>query len=363
MRTMKIREPNSSLLAALLVVLLLIPAVHVRGQSQKGPPPTPVRISRVTTMEISPQVQLVGTAEPVVSSVVASQIDGMVQRFMASEGDMVKRGDVLAKLDDTLLQIELKGATASKAEADAQLARAKADLRRSTELLATEAIAEKKYRDDLAEVQVLEARGERLQAQIDRLKEEISRKTIRAPFGGYIVKEHIQMGEWVTKGGPVVTMADLRKIEVKVDVPERHVPHLVAGAKTSVRLDALNPETFTGKIAAIIPVGDAAGRIFTVKVAVDNPEGRIKGGMLCRVGLPVGQTRPVLVVPKDAVVTMGQQHLVYTLKDGVARPVPVTLGEAVDSMVAVTGELEKGMPVVTRGNERLQPGQPVQVID
>jgi RND family efflux transporter MFP subunit len=323
---------------------------------------TPVKIAEIKRIDIAPQVQLVGTAQPKLTSIVASDIEGIVEILNVSEGDYVKKGSVLARLDDTLLQIELKGAKANKADTEAQLRRARTDLKRSTDLLATETISDKQYTDDLAEVQSLDARVSRLQAEIEHKKDSIAKKTIRAPFSGFVVREHTEIGEWVQKGGSIVTLADLSIMEVVVDVPERYVPRLVLGNSSRVQVDALNPETFTGKISAIIPVGDSASRSFPVKVAVENHENIIKGGMLCRVSLAIGEPDSVLAVPKDAVVNIGQDHLVYVVREGKAQPLPVKLGNASDGMIEVKGPLEPGMQVVVRGNERLRPGQPVQII-
>jgi RND family efflux transporter MFP subunit len=333
------------------------------GQAQeKGPPAALVKVAEVTQVEIAPQVQLIGTAQPKLTSIVASDIEGLVEKFDVSEGDFVKKGAVLARLEDSLLEIELKGAKANKADTEAQLRRARADLKRSTKLLATETIADKQYTDDLAEVQSLEARVDRLEAEIQHKQDSIAKKVILAPFSGFVVKEHTEVGQWVEKGGPIVTLADLSVMEILVEVPERYVPKLVLGGSSQVKVDALNPEVFTGKIAAIIPVGDSASRSFPVKVAVENTESRIKGGMLCRVSLATGKSNYVLAVPKDAVVNMGQSHLVYVVQEGVAKPLSVQLGNASDSMIEIKGALKAGMQVVTRGNERLRPGQPVQII-
>jgi RND family efflux transporter MFP subunit len=342
-----------------LILLLLVPS----SQAQNGPPATPVKVAEVTELKIAPQVALIGTAQPKLTSVVASEIEGLVEQFHPNEGDFVKKGAVLAQLDDSLLQIELKGSKANKADVEAQLLRARTDLKRSSELLATETIADKQYTDDLAEVQSLEARLSKFQAEIEHNQDSIAKKTIRAPFTGFVVKEHTQVGEWVDKGGPIVTLADLSSIEVVVDVPERYVPRLGLGTSALVEIDALNPENFAGKIAAIIPVGDAASRSFPVKVSIKNPDNRIKGGMLCRVSLAIGKSNSVLAVPKDAVVNQGNQHLLYVVRDGVAQPLTVQLGDASGSMIEVRGPVKPGMQVVTRGNERLRPGQSVQIIE
>ena len=346
------------------VVISHLVVLHIPpSQAQEGPPATPVKVAQISKMDIAPQVQLIGTAQPKLTSLVASDIEGLVEKFSVSEGDFVKKGAVLARLRDRLLQINLKGARANKADTEAQLRRARTDLKRSSDLLASETIADKQYTDDLAEVQSLEARVRRLEAEIEHIQDSIAQKTIRAPFSGFVTKEYTQVGEWVEKGGPIVNMADLSSIEVLIDVPERYIPLLVLGGDTGVKVDALNPEKFTGKIAAIIAVGDSASRAFPVKVSVDNPDNRIKGGMLCRVSLAIGKPSSVLAVPKDAVVNMGQQHLVFVVREGVAQPLAVQLGDTSESMIEVKGQITAGMQVVTRGNERLRPGQPVKIIE
>jgi RND family efflux transporter MFP subunit len=351
------------ILLVLSVVFTNLLVLHIpSSQAQEGPPATPVKVAKVSKVDIAPRVQLIGTAQPKLISVVASDIEGLVEKFSVREGDFVKKGAVLARLQDSLLKINLKGAKANKADTEAQLRRARTDLKRSSDLLASKTIADKQYTDDLAEVQSLEARVLRLEAEIEHNQDSIAKKTIRAPFSGFVIKEHTQVGEWVEKGGPIVTLADLSNIEVLVDVPERYIPLLVLGGDTGVTVDALNPEKFTGKITAIIAVGDSASRAFPVKVSVDNPDNRIKGGMLCRVSLAIGKPSSVLAVPKDAVVNMGQQHLVYVVREGAVQPLTVQLGDTSGSMIEVKGSIEVGMQVVTRGNERLRPGQPVQII-
>ncbi len=359
--------PGNTLRIALLLIAaffhFFVMQISTSQAQEKGPPAALVKVAEVTRVEIAPQAQLIGTAQPKLTSIVASDIEGIVEKFEVSEGVFVKKRAILAHLEDSLLKIELKGAQANKADTEAQLSRARADLKRSSKLLATETIADKQYTDNLAEVQSLEARVRRLEAEIEHIQDSIAKKIIRAPFSGFVVTEHTEVGQWVEKGGPIVTLADLSIMEILVEVPERYVPKLVLGGSTQVTVDALNQEMFTGKITAIIPVGDSASRSFPVKVSVDNSDNHIKGGMLCRVSLAIGEANSVLAVPKDAVVNMGQNHLVYVVQEGVAKPLPVQLGNASDSMIEIKGAIEPGMQVVTRGNERLRPGQPVQIIE
>ena len=227
MINLMLRNSLRIILVCSVVFFHLLVLQIASSQAQKGPPATPVKVAQVSKVEIAPQVQLIGTAEPTLTSVVASDIEGLVVEFNAGEGDFVKKGAVLARLQDSLLQINLKGAKANKADTEAQLRRARSDLKRSADLLASETIADKQYTDDLAEVQSMEARVRRLEAEIEHIQDSIAKKTIRAPFSGFVVKEHTQIGQWVDKGGPIVTLADLSSVEVMVDVPERYVPLLV----------------------------------------------------------------------------------------------------------------------------------------
>ncbi|MEJ2364489.1 MAG: biotin/lipoyl-binding protein [Deltaproteobacteria bacterium] len=123
---------NTLRIALLLIAAFLHLSVFQAATSEaqeKGSPAALVKVAQVTQVEIAPQVQLIGTAQPKLTSIVASDIEGIVEKFDVSEGDFVKKGAVLAHLEDSLLRIELRGAQANKADTEAQLSRARADLR------------------------------------------------------------------------------------------------------------------------------------------------------------------------------------------------------------------------------------------
>jgi RND family efflux transporter MFP subunit len=116
----------------------------------------------------------------------------------------------------------------------------------------------------------------------------------------------------------------------------------------------------TGKLNAIIPRANPQARTFPIKVRISNRDGRIGVGMLAQVAFPVGASYPATVVPKDAVIIRGQERMVYRLtEDDTVEPVPVETGAGVGSWVEIQSGLKPGARVVTRGNERLMPGQSV----
>ena len=127
-----------------------------------------------------------------------------------------------------------------------------------------------------------------------------------------------------------------------------------------VAFDALPDYAITGELVEIIPRADPQARSFPAKVRLPNPDGRIGVGMLARLSVPVGDTFRAVLVPKDSVVREGVSESVFRINaDGVVEPGLVETGQGVGSWVVVRSSLRPGEKVVTRGNERLRPGQPV----
>jgi RND family efflux transporter MFP subunit len=335
------------------------------GTKPQGPPPVPVHVAPVIQDTVSEQITLVGTTEAIARSMVAAEVSGLVEDFPVREGDFVKKGEVLVRLNATDVLIRLKAAIAAKERVRANLIFAEKELARYRQLKDTDSIAARKYDEALYSQQSLEQELLGAEAQIDLLKDEIQKKTVRAPFAGYVAKEHTQVGEWLSVGGPreVVTLVDLGHIRITVDVPERYVVKLSPGSAVRVEVESLPDKTMIGKIAAILPEADPNARTFPVRVTLPNPGFKIKSGMEVRAAFDLGTKKNALLVPKDAIVTAGANRVVFLVMSTVVQPVPVTVTGYYDGNVAVEGAITPGDRVVIRGNERLRPGQPVQVLE
>jgi RND family efflux transporter MFP subunit len=312
---------------------------------------------------VSDQVTLVGTTEAIARSTVAAQVSGSVQDFPVSEGDFVKKGQVLARLRSTNLALRLKAAEATMEKVRSNLLFAEKELSRYTKLKGTDSIAESKYDQALDQYQSLKQELLRTEAEIELLKDDIQRKKVVAPFAGFVAKEHTQVGEWIDVGGPVVSLLDLGHIRITVDVPERYAMQLSQDSPVRVLVTSLSDDTYSGKISAVLPEGDMNARTFPVRIELANPNLEIRSGMEATATFSLGTKRKALLVPKDAIVTAGTNRMVYVVADGVAQPVPIQVIGYYDGKVAVEGPLQPEAPVVIRGNERLMPGQPVQIIE
>jgi RND family efflux transporter MFP subunit len=226
----------------------------------------------------------------------------------------------------------------------------------------------------LEKVQQAKARVDQAHQVVLRLEDMEQKYTIRAPFEGFIVAKHTEVGAWISQGDPVVEIVKLDVVDVDVSVPEADVRNLRQGDVVEVRFEATSgSRSFPGKIWRIIPQADPRSRTFPVKVRLqENPNypesPLIKAGMLARVLLPVS-FQVGLFVPKDALaLNRGRTSLFVVRDDGrgakTVQMVPVTLGDSQGNLIQVVDageDLREGDLVVTRGNERLRPGEAVEI--
>ncbi len=328
------------------------------GQSAEG---VLIRFTEVRSHLIKPSVQLPGTVESRLVSTVAGEISGLVESFLAREGQVVKQGQVLAQLRRTSLELRLRAAVAQLKEDEARQKLAERTLERARELSEGGIYSQQQLDEALFEFNAWQGRIERLRAEIEQFKHDIEQTTIRAPYDGVVVRENTQIGEWLEAGGTVVELLSLEQLEVSLDLPERYFDALRMKAPVRISFESLPGVEFDGQVQSIIPRADPQARTFPIKLSLSNPQGRIAVGMLARVILPIGDPYISTLVPKDAVITQGTQQFVYLLsEDDSVRRTAVRTGVGVGQWVQVEGPLQGGEKVVIRGNERLQDGQKVR---
>jgi RND family efflux transporter MFP subunit len=351
---------------SLIVVLLLISSSDPGRceQAKDSRPPSPVEIGNVRAATVKSEITLLGDVEAFTEGDVHSEVAGLVETFPVKEGDFVREGQVLAELNSSQLDLELERTKSEVQEARVLFEKEERERKRFNMLSKSKSVAAHEFEREVSEAESAKFRMRRLENQIKLLEDRISKKTVRAPYDGFVVQEYVHRGMWVQIGGRVVRMARLQPIYVTVPLPQQYLSRIRTGEEALVQVYERANTTLSGKISAIIRRGDSASRTFRVKVALPNPDNILNPGMLAYVTLRAGDDRRVLTVSKDAVViTPDQKRLVFVVEDGKVQPVPVTTGNASESSVEVNGKgLKEGQAVVTVGNERLRPGQRVKVI-
>ncbi len=344
----------------LVIVFSFVQPLQSLAQAR---PPAPVVVYKVQEKTLQKPVTLVGTVEPDKRSIIASEIEGLVESMPVNEGKFVNKGDVIAKFNTRTIEIDLNEAKANKREAQARYQLAKQNLVRFQELEKKGVASIQQLQDAESEKSALRARISQFQAQVDGLEYDIEKSNILAPFSGYVTEEYTEVGQWVEKGGPVVELIDIEVAEVNIDMPERYISKVKTGLKVNVIFDALPDLNLEGDITFLVPQADRETRTFPVKINLENKKGMIKSGMVARVSFPIGEPSTVKLVPKDAIVSQNNTNFIYVVNEGTAQPLPVSTGMAFEDKIQVIGPVQIGQLVVVKGNERLMPNQPVKILN
>ncbi|NIT14224.1 MAG: efflux RND transporter periplasmic adaptor subunit, partial [Candidatus Dadabacteria bacterium] len=207
------------------------------------------------------------------------------------------------------------------------------------------------------------ARLIQLKSQIEQDEYNLSVSSIKAPFTGYVTAKHSEVGQWVEEGGAVLELIEIDRLKIVINIPENYIGKLQLEDRVIVNFDAIAGTDFEAKVDAIVPQADRESRTFPVVIVLDNEEFLIKSGMVARASFLIGDEKPAILVPKDAIVEFNKNKMVYVVNNGSAQPVPVSPGFAFKDLIQVSGQISKGQQVVIRGNERLRPNQPVKIIN
>ena len=344
---------------ALFVLLTLFSfALPLTAQEKRrgGMPPANVVVSDVKTAMVAEEYEVIGTVYYVEVSDVASEVNGKVERVSFEEGQRVKKGNILVRLSADLLEKQLVATRSSHEQVLIEGKKAVLDLNRIENLIKQGSVSEQLYDEHRFRVLGLEKKAASLQADVERIKVELGKKRIRAPFDGVVVERTVDRGEWLSPGSKVATIARDDVVDVVVDIPERMIRYVKEGMILSVEAGR---GVVKGKVFAIVPRGDVATRTFPLKIRILN-SASLKEGMEARVALPIAERKQSLVVPRDALITMFGRTVVFAVVESKAKMIPVKVIGYESGMAGVNAHgLKEGMKVVVKGNERLRDGQPV----
>ena len=339
-----------------LIVLCLVAACVAPALAQQGAPATPVVVDKVTSGDMAPQTEYIGTVYFTETSDVAAEVDGKLVSLAVQEGQRVTQGDPLVVLSSDILDQSIANARALMDQAQADFDLAKLENERTTKLYRSQTVAEGEYDSKRLTALSSEKQMMAAKATLNRLYVERSKKTIRAPYDGVVIERKAFRGEWVSKGSVVVAVARDDEVDVVVNAPREAFGVVKPGLKVNVNAAG---KDMPGEVFAAIPKGDVTTRTFPVKIRVQN-DGSLAEGMEARVILPKGLGGKTLIVPRDAVISARGQLVVWAVVDGKAAPMPVRVVGYRGMLAGVQSPtLKEGMDVVVKGNERLQPQQPV----
>jgi membrane fusion protein, multidrug efflux system len=345
------------------VLAVFIVPIFVIKAKQFGPPPAFEFPPEVVTSAIAQAqdweriTRAVGSLRADHGVVVASEGQGTVRRIAFESGSVVQRGDVLIELDT---EVEL--AQVASAESRAALARVNAE--RARDLWQTRATSK-------AELDGSEATLQQAIADVESIKATIDKKTMRAPFTGRTGIRRVNLGQFVDRGAPIVTLQSLDPIHADFALPQQRLGDVQAGQVVRLTTDARPGTVFEGRVTAISPEVDASTRTVRVQATLANADEKLSPGMFVTVEVVAQQKNRVVVIPSTAVYYQPFGDSIFVIKDVTdektgqtvrrAEQRFVRLGEARGDFVAVNQGLQPGEEVVTTGVFKLQNGSSVAV--
>lgn len=348
------------LLLTLSVALLFLISIF-SSVSAQGPPPAKVVVAEVFNKEVAPTHQMMGAIDFNRQSGLSPEVSGLIQVHAIAEGKIVRKGEELVRLNTDFILKDIQIINKQVERIDVKLENVRKNVQRYENLLKGNATSEKSYDDLVDGLKEMIKEKEILLKTADKRRLESIKSKIIAPFDGLILEQYKEMGEWVSPGTPVCRIASIKDIVVLVAVPETYVRFVQPGQSIDLTITALEKDT-TGKVSSIVPVADQNSKTFRIKIGIPYSKNMIQN-MSVNAYIPVGQKTTLKMIRRDALIRNQGKEFVYTVKEGKAKILPVTVAAYEGELVGVTDPyIVPGMAIVIDGNERLRPDQPVEVI-
>ena len=347
-------------LLVIVIVLVKLGQFSAMGEaaSKMTFPPETVTASTASEDQWEQFIPATASVSPVQGVLVSAEAGGRVTKIKFDSDDNVKEGQVLVQLDTSSENAQL-------ASNEASAAQARADLKRVRSLIAKNLISEDAV--DRAATNVKET-----EAQVAVIKASLDKKTIRAAFSGRLGIRHVNQGQILSIGDPIVALQMLNRVYVDFSVPQQKMLQIARDMKVRVKSDATPDDVLNGEITAVNLEVDTLTRNVQVRAVVENPDEKLRTGMFVNVELILPDTLNVLPIPATAVLYAPFGNSVFVIDEKknaetgetqkVLRQQFVILGQARGDYVDVTDGLKNGETVVTSGVFKLRSGLQV-VID
>ncbi len=308
----------------------------------------PVEIAEIIEGDISAYFTGTATIEAEEETEVVAKVSGVIEKLLTEEGDYVKAGQVLAKLDDEKIAVQLEQVKANLNKLENNYRRSK-DLHEK-KLISTEVFQQARYE------------YEHQQAVYDLAKLDLNYTSIRTPISGIVAQRLVKVGNMILPNQATFKVTGMDPLIAVLHVPERQLSRLQVGQKTLLHVDALGTNDFPGIIDRISPIVDPETGTVKVTVEVHDSTRRLRPGMFARLRIIYNVHSGVVMVPKDAIMAEDKESAVFVVRDSVAYRQFIEVGYTNSSHVEVLAGLQPGDTVVTTGKGSLKDSTKVEIV-
>ena len=373
---MGVRLTRRRIISALVVVLVIggaAGAVALRaskknadGPDAKGPTTLEFGARELATVEAKAKprwLPVSGTMQPVNQATVKAKVSGDVRQITVREGDSVQAGQMLVRVDTADLEARVLERQGQLQSAKAQLALAEKTNAMNQKLLKQNFISQNASDNAESSLEVAKGNLQASQAQLRVAQNALKDSVATAPLSGVVAKRHVQPGEKVAFDSPLVTVVDLKAMELQAAVPSSDIPELKPGMTVDLAVDGFTDRKFTGRIERINPSTEAGTRAILVFVGIPNESQALRGGMFATGRIALAAGAPVPTLPSTAVRTEAGQSYVWTIQDGKLAKKNVLVGRRDDDAgrIELKTALPANTPVLAAKFDNLKEGAPALV--
>lgn len=341
------RLPLFFLIAILMVLITYLQWPETNQEKSKFKRVVAVKMVPVVLAEFIESVEAVGTARANEQVIITSKYSDLVDEIYFDDGQKVKKGAVLVKLNN---QEEL----AKVNELTANLSESQAHLKRLTELLSSRSTSK-----SLVEQQ--EAKTKAIEAQLVSAKAKLNDLTVRAPFAGVLGFREVSKGTYIDAGNVITSLDDLSSIKIDFHLPERLLTHIHVGQQVTALNSAYQNKEFIGKITAIDSRIDSSTRSIKVRAIIKNKTLKLYPGMLLNISVLL-QVENILQLPESSIIPIENIHYVFVVNEDKALRKAIKIGRRHPGMVEVISGLVEGEQVVVEGALKLRDGSAISII-
>ena len=319
-----------------------------KGNAAGGPAGgVTVEAVKVAKASLPQTITTVGSLRSDESVTLRPEVAGRISAIQFQEGQRVAKGAMLVRLDPAINDAEVL-----QARANLTLAKSKFD--RAVDLAKSNFISGQAKDEAENNLKVAEAAVSLAEARAAKME-------IRAPFSGIIGLRSVSLGDYVKEGADMVNLEAIDPLKVDFRVPEMYMRQVQVGQPLSIQLDSFPGKTFEGRVFAVNPLLDAAGRSVVIRAQVRNADTSLRPGMFARVKLVTKDAQDALVVPEQALVPQGEDQFVFKVVDGKVTRAKIVVGQRRDGMVEVVSGVTPDDMIVTAGQLKLRDGMSVRV--
>ena len=404
-----------------VALCLLLAVILLAGCGKDGVTPeaaeaaVPVMVAAATRGDVEAEIDFTGVLEPEMVVNVVPKIGGRVAEVRVKDGDRVKAGDLLLRLEASEIEAQVAQAEAGHEVALANLEKTRAGARveqleqcraglqmaeagydeaersfNNARALYEEGIVPKQQLDQaetqyiIADAQlkqaaeelkmaesgataedlkIIEAQVSQAAAALQLARTQLADARIVAPISGTVSGVVLNPGEMAGPGTPVVTINKLDTMEVQVNLTEKDVNRVSTGQEVDVLVPSVSKEPLPGKIHSISPVADPRTKTYKLKATLPNEDGRLKAGMTATIRAVIDAEKDTVVVPVEALLVQQGRQVIYVVEEGLARRRAVTVGLENGTAVSVLEGVDPGEQVVVRGQHYLQESGKVTIVE